>query len=155
MHVSLMLALQAKPYSHRAVEYLAESIGLPINYLSGARAGLIDDPLVHLVPSHLLGVEFIAGYAIARFIRRAAMTPHVSTSVVKAKRAAQASVESKAKRAGHQNAATSQKDYTGAELEFMDACEKYKAKHNIRFLTKTDYFAVLMELGYSKIGLFA
>jgi hypothetical protein len=40
--------------------------------------------------------------------------------------------------------------YDEAEAEFLRACEQYRERQHLKFMKATDYFRVVIELGYEK-----
>lgn len=152
MFESLILALNASPFRVPVVERLADQFGFPINFLFGVRAGITGDETPRIVPPHLLGAEFIAGYDIASLIfRKEAMTPQE-----RAQKAAQASIDAKAKRGPeYVNPATSNKPYTDLEVRYLKAVDEFKRRNHKKFLSNTDHLHILLGMGFMQSGLFA
>jgi hypothetical protein len=83
-----------------------------------------------------------------------AIPPPVSASE-RARRAAQAALRNAAARGERSNGhvATSDKDYSRDEMEFLAAVEEYKNRKARRFLAYTEVFHIVRELGYGRLGL--
>lgn len=45
---------------------------------------------------------------------------------------------------------TAGREYSDDESEYLRACEEYRVRYQIRFMSATDYLHVLRSLGYAK-----
>jgi len=59
-------------------------------------------------------------------------------------------IEEKSKKRRHIDPTTCERDYSGEEVEFMKALEKYKRSNSRPFPTCSEILEVLRELGYVK-----
>jgi hypothetical protein len=73
----------------------------------------------------------------------------------RARRAAQAALRNAAARGERSNGhvATSDKEYSRDEMDFLAAVEEYKKRKARKFLAYTEVFQIMLEMGYRKFGL--